>query len=230
MSADRVILWRHGRTSHNHNGVWQGQLDIPLDDVGRAQAADAAAVLAAGLSGAEPVAVASSDLSRARETAAVLAGLLGRPVVEDPRLREIDAGRWQGMSRIEIASTGMADELAAWMRGEDVRVGGGERRSEAALRCSAAIEDHAAAMPGGTLVVTGHGGVLRGSVVTLLGMPPDRWQVLGVLGNAHWAELSPAPGPGDPWRLLSYNTAATPVPNQFEVPPPVRGRLAEPRR
>ena len=39
----RVLLWRHGRTAYNAVGRWQGQIDIPLDDVGRAQAAAATA-------------------------------------------------------------------------------------------------------------------------------------------------------------------------------------------
>ena len=42
----RVILWRHGRTEWNVAGRVQGQTDVPLDEVGRQQAADAAARLA----------------------------------------------------------------------------------------------------------------------------------------------------------------------------------------
>ena len=47
VAAPRVLVWRHGRTSWNAEGRFQGQLDPPLDEVGRAQAARAAAQLAA---------------------------------------------------------------------------------------------------------------------------------------------------------------------------------------
>ena len=73
MTAARVVLLRHGRTGHNHAGMWQGQLDIPLDDVGRAQAAAAAEGLgrrvAAWVEAGETVRLVSSDLSRAYDTA-----------------------------------------------------------------------------------------------------------------------------------------------------------------
>ncbi len=229
MSARRVIVLRHGRTGHNHSGTWQGQLDVPLDEVGRAQASAAARALHEVTADGGAVRIVSSDLSRAQETAEALAARLGAVVTLDPRLREIDAGRWQGLTRAEIAAAGMGDELEAWLHGEDVRVGGGERRSEAATRCSAALREHAQALESGTLVAVAHGGVLRGSIVALLGLPPGHWHLLGVLGNAHWGELTPGQAPAAAWRLLSYNTHAAPA-NRFEVPPPAQGRLAEPQR
>lgn len=227
MTATRVVCWRHGRTAHNHDGIWQGQLDIPLDDVGREQAADAAAALAASLKPDEPLAIVSSDLVRARATADALAAITGCDVRLDRRLREINAGRWQGMTRAEISEAGMGDDLAAWQRGDDVRVGGGERRSEVARRGAAALREHAETVGVGTLVVVAHGGLLRGSILDVLGLPGERWDVLGGLGNAHWAELFPgAPA----WRLWAYNVQATPIANRFGGAPPIRDRLAEPQR
>ena len=69
MTAARVIIWRHGRTEWNVDARFQGQADLPLDQVGYAQAVRAAEVLAAY----RPAAVYSSDLSRSYQTAAVLA-------------------------------------------------------------------------------------------------------------------------------------------------------------
>lgn len=202
MTAGRVVLWRHARTAHNAQGIWQGQLDIALDDVGRVEAkAAAAALMATEFPDGAPAAIVSSDLSRATETAAALAELSGLPVTTDPRLREIHAGRWQGMTRPQIVAAGMGDDLAAWQRGEDVRLGGGERRSEVGRRGAEAVREHAAAMEGGTLVVVAHGGLLRGTILTLLGLDPSRWQLLGRLGNCEWARLEP----DEPdWRLLAY--------------------------
>ena len=143
MTAGRVVCWRHGRTGHNHVGIWQGQLDIPLDAVGHAQAREAAAAIATSLTPGEPLAVISSDLGRAGVTAAALAARTGADVHLDPRLREMNAGRWQGMTRVAIIEAGMGDDLVAWQRGDDVRVGGGERRSEVARRAAAALREQA---------------------------------------------------------------------------------------
>jgi probable phosphoglycerate mutase len=227
VTAQRVVCWRHGRTAHNHGGIWQGQLDIPLDEVGSAQASRAAEVISGSLSPGAPLAVVSSDLVRASATAEALAALAGLPVRLEPRLREIDAGRWQGLTRAQIAEAGMGTDLQAWLTGDDVRVGGGERRSEVAARGAAAVVEHAAALTGGTLVVVAHGGVLRGAILDLLGLPMQHWRAFGVLGNAHWAELVPG---HSAWRLVAYNQAATPIGNRFEAAPRLGGRLAEPHR
>lgn len=227
MTAARVVCWRHGRTAHNHGGIWQGQLDIPLDEVGREQAAEAAETLAGSLRAEGPLTIVSSDLVRASATADALAALTDCAVRLDKRLREIDAGSWQGLTRPEIVEAGMGDDLAAWVRGDDVRIGGGERRSEVSRRGAEAIREHAESLEGGTLIVVAHGGLLRGSVLEMLGFAGGRWGVLGVLGNAHWAELVP----GRPtWRLTAYNVRATPNGNGFGGAPQVRDRLAEPRR
>ncbi|HET9658651.1 MAG TPA: histidine phosphatase family protein [Kineosporiaceae bacterium] len=227
MTADRVICWRHGRTAHNHSGTWQGQLDIPLDDTGRTQAAQAAEAIAASVKPGDGLTVVSSDLARARVTAESLAAVAGVEVRLDRRLREIDAGRWQGLTKTEIVEAGMGDELAAWQAQEDIRIGGGERRSEVSARGAEAIQEHAAALDGGALVVVAHGGLLRGSIVQLLGLDGRCWNLLGVLGNGQWAELFP----GQPaWRLVAYNLAATPIGSRFGSAPHPRDRLSEPQR
>ena len=73
MTAGKVLLLRHGQTDWNVALRLQGQSDIDLNEVGREQARSVAAALAA----LEPAAVAASDLSRARETAELVAGGLG---------------------------------------------------------------------------------------------------------------------------------------------------------
>ena len=208
----RVYLWRHARTEHNRASVWQGQLDTELDDVGRRQATASARALAQRLDGA-PFRLVTSDLRRAAATAAALTALTGVAAVPDPRLREVDAGLWEGLTRAEVEAAGMGPELAAWRRGEDIPVGRtGERRSAVGRRGAAGITEHAAAVPeGGALVVASHGGVLRGSILALLDLDPDRWRLLGGLGNGRWAELlveTRGRTRGDErrtWRLFAYN-------------------------
>jgi glucosyl-3-phosphoglycerate phosphatase len=196
-----VLLWRHGRTASNATGRFQGQEDIPLDDVGALQVKRAAEVLASSLAGS-PVRIVSSDLSRAMSTAAALGDLLSVPVEPDPRLREVHAGAWQGLLKDEILA-GWPAEYAAWRRGDpDVRLGGtGETRREAARRAAAAIETHTARTEG-VLVCAGHGGTLRGAVFDLIGLPDMPWGAVEGLRNAHWAELTPG------WRLARYNVSA----------------------
>lgn len=209
MTATRVVLLRHGRTGHNHAGLWQGQLDIPLDDVGRAQAVSAGEGLARRIetwqAAGETVRLVSSDLSRAFETAKAVASASGLEVAVDKRLREIYAGQWQGLTRAQIASSAMAGELAAWSNGEDVAVGGGEKRSEAGRRAADCLVELASAMDGGTLVAVTHGGVMRGATLTLLGLEGGDWFLFAGVGNCHMIDLQP----GAPrWRVLAYNVNA----------------------
>ena len=116
MTAHRLILWRHGRTEWNATGRFQGQADVALDEVGRDQAVQTARVLA----GFAPVALYSSDLSRAYQTATTLAELVDLPIQTDKRLREIQVGSWEGLlgSEIRAQNPDLAERL--W-RGEDVR-------------------------------------------------------------------------------------------------------------
>ena len=206
MTAGRVVVLRHGRTGHNLRHIWQGQLDVPLDDVGTAQAKAAAEVLAP----LRPTAVVSSDLVRAAATADAVAAAAGLPVERDPRLREIDVGRWEGLTRDEIAAAGDADLLAAWRRGDDVPLGGAERPSDLGRRGAVALAEHAAALDGGTLLVVAHGALLRAAVLTLLGVEQPRWTMLAGLPNCGWGVLEP----GDPaWRLVGWGLTAPDAPS-----------------
>ena len=213
MRPRRIVLWRHGRTEWNAGQRFQGQSDVPLDEVGRRQADQAAQVLA----GLPPDRIISSDLSRARETAEVLAALVGVDVALDERLRETYAGSWQGLTRAELEERHAAD-LADWAAGSNVRPGGGETRLEVAERMvegiSAALRDLGA---GQTLVVATHGGAARAATGALLGLPHEHWAALGVLSNCAWSVLVENvahPGGqrhGPPWRLQEYNAGSLPA-------------------
>ncbi len=201
MSAARVLLWRHGQTDWNAEDRFQGQTDIPLNDTGRDQAKRAADRLAEHLGG-DQVTIVSSDLSRALDTANELAGRLDVGVHLDPRLREIYAAGWEGLTRPEMEA-GWPDDYARWLAGDpDVLQGGGESRRQAATRAVQAITEHDAGMTGGTLLCVAHGGCLRGAVFTLLGLDGWPWPAFEGLRNAHWAELRQTPRG---WRLGAYN-------------------------
>ena len=96
----RFWLVRHGETNWNVEGRYQGTTDIPLNDRGKSQAESLGQLLAAN--GVPFQAVFSSQLSRARETAGIIAGFLDLPVFVDKRLQEIDLGEWEGELFTEI--------------------------------------------------------------------------------------------------------------------------------
>ena len=201
MTAERVLLLRHGRTTYNAEARFQGQTDIPLDEVGLAQAKQVAETLAAELSGG-PVRVVSSDLSRAAQTADAVAARLAVVVTRDPRLREIYAGQWEGLLREQIVAQWPAD-YESWRLGDPkVRIGGGESRVDAGIRAAAAIREADAGMDGGTLICVSHGGALRAGMFLLLGTPSFPWNALEGLRNAHWAELA---NTSRGWRLSVWN-------------------------
>ena len=98
-----LLLIRHGQSEWNAVKRWQGIADSPLTDLGRRQAELIGRTLASDPE-VQISRVAASDLSRAADTAAIIARVLGLPeVIEDSRLREADAGPWQGMTPGEIA-------------------------------------------------------------------------------------------------------------------------------
>ena len=94
----RLILIRHGQTEWNAAGRYQGQVDLPLNALGRQQAEQ----IVQQLDGTQLAAIYASDLARARETAEVLARATGLQVQLDRRLREIEQGEWEGMPFTEI--------------------------------------------------------------------------------------------------------------------------------
>lgn len=103
MASSSMMAWlllaRHGETDWNREGRWQGHADVSLNDRGREQARALAAQLAD-----EPIDVIyASDLARAHETALIVAEQKRMPVTTDAGLREIDVGRWSGLTPDEIA-------------------------------------------------------------------------------------------------------------------------------
>ena len=107
-----LVLWRHGQTDYNLEGRIQGRVDIPLNDIGRDQAASAAPDLVA----LNPAAIFSSPLERARQTAEVLASAIGLGVHVDNRLAERSFGRWEGLSRAQIEER-WPEQFDVWRSG-----------------------------------------------------------------------------------------------------------------
>ena len=213
MTARRVLLWRHGRTAWNVERRFQGQADPPLDEVGRTQVNAASSMLAAF----SPVAVVSSDLRRAVDTARPLADRLGLPVTLDARLRERSLGRWEGLTRGEVGRL-YPEEYGHWLAGREDCQAGSEPRGVLADRAVAALVDTV----GETVVLVTHSATAIALTGRLLGLPVSAWRAVGPLANCHWSELRLDEGG---WRLRAHNVGpAGPV-----VPEPVRtGRVEVP--
>lgn len=193
MSPARVVIWRHGRTRWNAERRFQGQADPPLDEVGRAQAAQSAALIAA----LRPDVIITSDLARAAQTADALGMVTGLTVELDAGLRERSLGHWEGLTRDEVAQR-YPDELADWVAGRDVRRRGGESRDEVAARSMASFVKIADV---GVAVLVTHSATAMALTSQLLGLG-QAVHVLGPLANAHWSELRADPAG---WRLRAHN-------------------------
>lgn len=148
--ATTLLLIRHGQSTWNAEGRWQGQADPPLSDLGRWQAAEAAAKLG------QLDVVVSSPQQRAVETAAILAGALGvGPVHLVDDLRERSAGPWSGLTRGEIELT-----WPGWVE-DGRRPEGYEPDGPLAERALRALREVVATFAGAVVLVVCHGGVIR---------------------------------------------------------------------
>ncbi|HUP98869.1 MAG TPA: histidine phosphatase family protein [Aeromicrobium sp.] len=205
-----VIVWRHGRTAWNLAGRVQGLTDVPLDEVGREQAREAAARLAS----LRPSRIVTSDLSRARETADELGRLTGVTVETDARLRERSFGVREGLTMSE-AWEQLPEHMARWAAGDEAGIPGSESSAAAGERFTSALEDHLQDLgQDETLVVVAHGGVTRVGILTFLGFPRDTWESFGGLSNCAWTVLEEGDlgGTGLRWRVIEWNAGTLPEP------------------
>lgn len=154
--ATRFCFVRHGETPWNAERRLQGHLDIPLNDHGLTQAAAAAS----GLLGQGIVAIYSSDLGRARQTAAIAAARLGLPVRHLFALRERHFGAFQGLTYDEAASVYPDCFRRFQQRDPEHAPAGGESLRQLAQRITQALSAIAEQHPAQTVLVVAHGGVL----------------------------------------------------------------------
>jgi len=182
----RLLLVRHGESIWNADGRWQGQADPPLSDRGREQAAAAAAAIGT------VDAIVTSDLERAAHTGAIIARILGiEPVLEEPRLRERDAGSLSGLTRHEIhdAFPGLLqDDPAGFIPGDDGRPRWpADWESDSALwdRVEVALVALGRLVPDGDIVAVTHGGVMY-AIERHLGAP-DRGRLSNL--GAVWLDV-----------------------------------------
>jgi broad specificity phosphatase PhoE len=170
VKSTQFLLIRHAESLWNVSGRWQGHGDPELSARGREQAMAAATALA----GESVDRLICSDLRRAVQTAEIIGAPHGIVSQPDSRFRELDVGRWTGLTRDQIE---MRDPelLRAFEREDaDVRPGGGESRREIRQRVRMALEAVAAAHAGETIALVAHLGVIR---ALMPGAEPDHVEI-----------------------------------------------------
>ncbi len=177
----RIHLVRHGQTIMNAQVRFRGRLDVPLNEVGRAEAQEAArALVGSGL-----VAVYTSPLGRAREVAEAIAVKNGVGAVRaQAGLMNLDYGAWEGLTKEESAEV----DPEAWGNyvgdPEQAVCPEGEAVAEAADRVIAALRAIAADHPGQSVAAVSHGVMLRLAVLRVAGASDNDWQFAMPTGKA----------------------------------------------
>ncbi len=168
----RFVLVRHGQTEWNRVERFRGRADIPLNDVGLAQAIATGRRVAAEWA---PTAVYSSPLSRSVATAEAIAAPLGLTVVTLDGLADIHYGDWQGLTPEEAAAR-WPDLVRAWYTAPaTVRIPGGESLADLRERAMAAVHELAARHAGETIALVSHTVVNRVILLAVLGLGNDRF-------------------------------------------------------
>jgi broad specificity phosphatase PhoE len=189
-----LLLVRHGETAWNREGRFQGHADIPLSELGRAQARALRARLEAAhvhLFDDAHTAVLTSDLLRAHQTAEIAFGGNGRTLHVRRELREFCYGVFEGLTRREIDER-FPGTMSRWLAGDRAfALEGGESRAQVHARAHGAITAFLAEVPHRHVVVVAHGGVMRQLLAACLPAGSDL-RGLG-FGNtaAHLVEVGP---------------------------------------
>jgi broad specificity phosphatase PhoE len=166
--ATRVYFVRHGATQLTAENRFSGAGGVDLSDEGRAQVAR----LAVRIAGDEVAALYCSGMSRAVETAQILARPRALTPVQDDALREISHGRWEGLSRQQVEEQ-FPEEYAAWEADPFTFAPvGGESGLSVLARALPAVRRIVSAHPDQTTVVVSHKATLRLVLSSLLGIDP----------------------------------------------------------
>jgi len=165
-----LLLVRHAETEWNRERRYQGWTDTPLSERGRAQAAAAGRLLARQAL----VAVWSSPLARAVETARAIAEPQGLPVSVSPAFMEMRFGDWEGLTVAEVTAR-FPEEYRQWADAPQlVARPGGETLADVRQRALAGLEELRLAYDGKTVCLVAHGVTARVLILEALGLGLER--------------------------------------------------------
>ena len=165
ITITRLLLVRHGATSATEEGRFSGSSGAELSDEGRWQAGRLGERLAAQ----SLTAIYSSPLSRAMDTAHIVAGHCRLTLEVRDGLREISHGRWEGLKREDVEGQ-FPDEYQAWEADPfTFAPQGGESGVSVLARALPVVREVVTAHPGGRILVVSHKATLRLILSSLLG-------------------------------------------------------------
>jgi len=191
-----LILVRHGETTWNAESRVQGQMDSPLSELGIAQAR----YVAKCLESEAIAAVYSSDLSRAADTARIIAEPHGLGVIPSRKLREADYGDWTGCTMDEVRARWPEEYRRHVHSPHTARIPGGESSVELMERSFAFAREAAERHYRESFLIVGHGGSVRGILCGILGCLERFWGFKLNNGGISAVEWKPT-GP----RILGIN-------------------------
>ena len=144
-----ILAVRHGQSTWNEAGRWQGLADPPLSDFGELQATTAARAVG------QIDVIVSSPLERAYRSGVIIGDIIGvGPVEVIDNLKERSVGQWEGLTRHQIEA-----EWPGWIEG-DRRPEGWEYEADLQARVVKAFTEIGHRFAGATILVVAHGGVL----------------------------------------------------------------------
>jgi phosphoserine phosphatase len=170
-----IILVRHGQTEWNRVERFRGHSDVPLNEIGLAQAEATGQRIAEEW---QPTAIYSSPLSRAVKTAEAIAKHFNLHVQTYPGLTDIDYGEWQGLTPDE-ARERWPNAVHAWYNEPgSACIPGGETLASLHDRGMRAVNELAARHEGHTIVLVGHTVINRIILLGVLGLGNERfWHI-----------------------------------------------------
>lgn len=211
----KLILVRHGETDWVRQGRYQGSTDVPLNRAGFCQAR----ALARLLKKERPMAVYSSGLTRARETAKLIGKVCRRQVLIDKRLNEVSFGNWEGFLHREIC-TRFPRAARKWYAGRwSSEPPGGESLMSLGRRISQFLKSIRLNFlnRNGTLIIVTHGGPIRMFLVRLLNLQPELfWRLRIDPASVSVVQLAPRSE-----ELLLLNSSG------HLIPPSISGRKGQ---
>lgn len=195
----RLFLIRHGAVIPPQPGAFYGDADVPLSQQGQAEARQAAQSLAALALDH----IVASPLPRARFGAEQLAAGRGLAIAFDDDLREIQRGRWYGLTRAEVEARFPGDLAAHETDYESWQGHGGEARGVFRDRVLRALDRLLTDWQGRSVAVVSHSFTTRAILAAASGLPLASWETLPV-PTASISLVDYAPPAAPTVRLVGY--------------------------
>ncbi len=170
----KIVLIRHGQTTWNTNGKYQGRTDVPLSEEGVAQAR----ALAEKFPLEHLDGIHASDLMRAMVTAECIGERFHLAVQPEKAFRELSFGKWEGLTYAEIVARWPEAMENFHFHPDRLEIPGGETIQELQERVTERLREIVGENEGKTVAIVAHGAVIRAAICDALSIPLHRfWSI-----------------------------------------------------